>query len=58
MDCSCNNFNSNTYLLGVAGGLLVKALDYESKDPGGSSPTSSRDLFYLLGALSPTSEIE
>ena len=43
--------------LGVAGGLLVKALDYGSKDPGFQSHLQQR-FISLLGALSPTSKIE
>ena len=42
---------------GVAGGLLVKALDYGSKDPGFQSHLQQR-FISLLGAVSPTSEIE
>ena len=43
--------------MGVAGGLLVKALDYGSKDPGFQSHLQQR-FISLLGTLSPTSKIE
>ena len=43
--------------MGVAGSLLVKALDYGLKDPGFQSHLPQR-FISLLGALSPTSKID
>ena len=44
-------------VVGVEGGLLVKALDYGSKGPGFQSHLQQR-FISLLGALSPTPKIE
>ena len=55
LQCMCNGIQ--TFQMGVAVGLLVKALDCGLKGPGFQSHLQQR-FISLLGALSPTSKIE